>query len=120
MEDELAEERELHGEGRTVGGDGVVERDRVAVEDHVFHFRGCLSSSGCGSQPLALAAGLRGTVWPLGRHPGHDSVCDGFSVYRARHYQGNLFVSIHACIDSVDVWLMDFCRAISRGESLRT
>ena len=41
------------------------------------------------SQPLALAAGLRGMDWPLGRHPGHGSVCDVFSVYHARHYQGN-------------------------------
>lgn len=41
------------------------------------------------SQPLALAAGLRGADWPLGRHPGHGSVCDVFSVYHARHYQGN-------------------------------
>ena len=37
VEGELAEGRELHGEGRTVGGDGVVERDGVAVEDRVFH-----------------------------------------------------------------------------------
>ena len=37
VEDELAEGRELHGEGRTVGGDGVVERDGVAVVNLVFH-----------------------------------------------------------------------------------
>ena len=42
VEDELAEGRELHGEGRTVGGDGVVERDGRAVEDMVFH--GVISS----------------------------------------------------------------------------
>ena len=36
VEGELAEGGELHGEGRTVGGDGVVECNRVAVVDRVF------------------------------------------------------------------------------------
>ena len=42
VEGELAEGGELHGERRAVGEvrQVAVERDRVAVEDRVFHFRG--------------------------------------------------------------------------------